>query len=314
MKKRLSFICFIVILCYLVVGCGHKSTKELSDVEQFKCQDMIDTVFEYFGETDIKSSYGNEYYSYGDLNLWGYTGEVVFEVRGDKKTIQEFYCHLTLYQKEFEKLLEYFSDKYGSYEVSNYGETVKTYKWKITDKKAEELGYNSVHIQCNTDKKYTVYFVDEWSYENDEAYYKHLEELKENELQVLSKKSYNIREDTFDFIFGEDNNGYNFSLICKIQDKSDAFYTHISLNAIMKSSDDNIKMFLDNFNFSYCIFIGDGTFLMRTKDLLWIVPEDGNPIDVDEYFSTEWFANEANLESDYGTQVVNFLTDFIKNE
>lgn len=94
----------------------------------------------------------------------------------------------------------------------------------------------------------------------DEEYYEHFGE--EKEVKVLAQKTYDIGEDTFGFSFGEKGNGnYSFTLICKIDDKADAFSAHISLNAIMNSDDEDIKSLTDDMNFSYCIIIGDGTCL-----------------------------------------------------
>lgn len=68
----------------------------------------------------------------------------------------------------------------------------------------------------------------------------------------------------------QEDGKYLFSLLCNIEDKSDAFMTHISLNTLFNSDDENIKVLIETMNFSYSIFIGDGIVLMRTKSLLYV--------------------------------------------
>lgn len=93
----------------------------------------------------------------------------------------------------------------------------------------------------------------------------------EEQLNVLDKKTYNIGEDTFTFgLMRQEDGKYLFSFLCNIKDKSDAFMTHISLNTLFNSDDENIKVLIETMNFSYSIFIGDGIVLMRTKSLLYV--------------------------------------------
>ena len=178
-KQKMLVVVFLFMVAVLVGGCGHKSNEKITDIEQFKCQSSIQNVFNVLGETEIeKSSYNDgEFYKYKDLNLWGHIGEAVFSVREDKETIQEFYCYLTLNEKELEELLSYFSEKYGSYKVSDYLKTGNnTYSWEIEREKVKDIGYNEIHIQCNGDDEYIIFFKDEWSMKTDEAYYEYLNE------------------------------------------------------------------------------------------------------------------------------------------
>lgn len=314
MKKKL--IAILLASCVLASGCGgNKSKEQLIDIEQFKCQESIQSVFDVLGEVEIQtSSYDEDYCKYENLNLWGYNGTAYFDLRDDKDTISQFYCSMILNEKEFEKIVSCISDKHGSYEVSDFGDTIKTYKWEIEEDKAKELGYSKVHIQYNGDKKYTVYFSDEWSGIKDEAYYEHLEDesSEESNMDVLAKKTYNIESDTFDFLFGEQEGEKRLYLYCNIEDKSDAFYTHISLNGIMNSEEENLKVFAEKFNFTYSIIVGDGAVLFRSPDFL-VITKDGDGMEVDEYFSTDWMSSDEYHESDYGSKVMDFLTDFIEN-
>ena len=321
MKRTL----IISALCLLLVGCGNKSNGEIVDIEQFKCQDSIEKVLNVLGNTNAKiSTYGNNtFYNYDNLNLWGYDGTAVFEVRDDKETISEFYCKLRLNNKEFEELLSYFSEKHGSYEVSSFGDT-KSYKWTIgeDDDKIgydeEEVGYDEVVIRDNGDKQYKVSFSDEWSIIKDEVYYEKVEEKKqeeegETEINILAEKTHTIEQDTFRFTFGEMGDKYKLSLHCNIDDKSDAFSTHIVLNGMMNSEDENLKAFIDTMNFSYLINIGDGSTIIRSKDALLMMSKENKIISVADYFSAEWMISDEYHESDYGRQVSSFLIDFIES-
>lgn len=134
----------------------------------------------------------------------------------------------------------------------------------------------------------------------------------ESGMDVLSEKKYNIGEDSFDFVFGEQDGENKIYLYCNIEDKSDAFYTHISLNGIMNSEEENLKVFAEKFNFTYSIIVGDGAVLFRSPDFL-VITKDGDGMEVDEYFSTDWMSSDEYHESDYGSKVMDFLTDFIEN-
>lgn len=315
--KRL--ILLIIVLCFLLIGCGNKSDKELTNIEQFKCQDSIQTVFDVLGEVEIENNaYIGECYTYEDLNLYGYNGKAFFRVRDDKKTISSFEGSLTLNKKEFEDVLSQLEDKYGEYKKSEYTNQI-AYVWKFSEDKAKELGYNRISLSDYGDKKVYVDFSDEWSIYKDEAYYKHLEEeeQKEYEINVLAKKTYNIGEDTFNFSFGQKENGeYSFTLFCRIEDKIDAYSTHVSLNTLFNSDEEALKVTTDTMNFTYSIFVSDGTMLMRSKNFLYLT-KDSEIIDVQDYFSAEWLLEALEgdaIDSDYSDQVINFLVDFIQNE
>ena len=152
MKKIILLTLITTVL--MLSGCGHKSEEELIDIEQFKCQDSIQTVFDILGESQIESSEGK--CKYEDLNLWGYNGSVSFELRDNKDTIKSFCCYLTLNKKEFEKVIFHFSEKYGSYEVDNWGENSTWYKWKIED---ENKGYSEISIRANKNTEYAIFFL-----------------------------------------------------------------------------------------------------------------------------------------------------------
>lgn len=310
-RKQTKRIFIILMMCFALVGCGHRNKEELTDIEQFRCQDSMQTVFDVLGKTELENgTFGGEYYTYDNLNLWGYDGKAVFNVRNDKDTIQSFECNLKLNSKEFENVLSQLTDKYGEYEKHEYSNQI-AYVWEIPQDKAEELGYNSISFSDYGDKKFIVSFRDEWSGKNDEAYYKHLEE--EEQINVLAKKTYNIGEDTFNFLLEEDNNEYKTTLICQIGDKSDAFSAHFYLNMMFNSDDESLKALTETMNFSYCIVIGDGTLLMRTDSFLSLVNGE-KVLDVTDYFSPDWMISEEYHESDYGSQVIDFLSDFIENE
>lgn len=309
MKK---YIFTVITFLLLLTGCGHESKEELIDIEQFRCQDSIQTVFAVLGETEMENNvYIGECYTYENLNLYGYDGEAIFRVRDDKDTISSFECSLKLDKNEFEDVLSQLEDKYGESEKSEHSNQT-AYVWEIPENKWGEKGYNRISFSDYGDKKAVVDFSDEWSIYKDEVYYEHLE--KEKEVTVLSEKTYNIREDTFDFSFGQRGNGeYSLTLLCKIEDKADAYMTHISLNALFNSDEESIKSLTETMNFSYSIIIGDETVLLRTKGILYL-SKDGEIIDVNDYFSVDWILEDGRMESDYGEEVINFLVDFIENE
>lgn len=308
MKKYIAL--FLLLPLVLLSGCGHKSDGKLIDIEQFKCQDSIQTVFDVLGKTELKTSgLESDRYEYDGLNLFGYDGTAVFHVRDNNDTISSFYCSFTLNKNEFEDVLTQLSDKYGEYKKSEYTNQI-AYVWEIPEDEAEQLGYNEISFSDYGNKKAIVDFRDQWSGYNDEAYYEYLEE--KDKLVVLAEKTCEIGADSFHFTLGQRGDEYEFTLLCIIENKTDAYNTHLSLNSIMNSSEDVLKPIQDIF--SYCIVIGDGTLLMRTSDMLLITSGDGKVISMDDYFSIDWILSEANMDSDYGTQVLNFLIDFIENE
>lgn len=134
----------------------------------------------------------------------------------------------------------------------------------------------------------------------------------ETDLEVLANEIYNIGEDEFRFGLTQSGQEYSVSLFCTIKDKSDAFGTHIALNSMMNSDDEDIKKLMDLINLSYTISIGDGTSLINTGIAVLLMSDDESFLPLEEYFSTDWLVNESR-ESDYGTQVIGFLGDFIEN-
>lgn len=319
MRKVKQFTAILMMMVAVVLGgCGgsNKSSEELTDIEQFKCQDSIQTVFDVLGETEIETdALEGELCKYEELNLWGYNGTAVFNLRDNNDTISGFYCVLKLNKKELEDVLSQLEEKHGEYEKHNYSNQV-AYMWKIPENEAEELGYNNISFNDYGDKKIIISFWDEWSAKKDEAYYKHLEEQEKSNSKTLREKTYNIGEDEFHFSLQQDEDDeYRLMLLCIIEDKSDAFWTHILLNnEIMNNQDESIKMFTDTLNFSYCITVGDGTILFRMKERLLIQSKDGEMIDVNDYFSNDWILNAGSDDGDYGTQIANFLVDFVQNE
>lgn len=202
MRKN-RFVTILLMMAVMLGGCGkpNKSDGEFTDIEQFKCQDSIQTAFDVLGEKEIENnSFIGECCKYENLNLWGYNGELLFRLRDDNDTISSFECNLKLNKKEFEDVLSQIENKYGEYEKSEYTNQI-AYVWEISEEKAEEIGYNKISLSDYGDKKAVVKFSDEWSMYNDEAYFQHLEE--EKELKVLAQKTYNIGDDTFDFFLGK---------------------------------------------------------------------------------------------------------------
>lgn len=306
MKK--TFILTVILWVIVLTGCGHKSDKEITDIEQFRCSDSIQTVFDVLGESELlNSAFGGEYYEYEDLNLWGYNGSAIFRVRNDEETISSFYCNLNLSKKEFINVFLQLGNKYGEYEIHEYSNQT-AYVWEIEEDEAEEIGYNKIVLSDYGDNKYVVDFSDEWSMYKDEVYFEHLEE--ENQVNILSQHEYSIGDDRFAFVFSEEDGKHSLNLMCFIDDKADAFWTHISLNALFSGQED-MKWLIDDLNFSYSIMIGDGVGLIRSKDSLILMSVDDGFISVSDYFSAEWIIESAGT-SDYGEQVVNFLLNFIQ--
>ncbi len=327
-----------VLACVLFAGCGVKSEPQTADmgqtvdIEQFRCQDSIQTVFDVLGKTALVSNNsGVSYYRYENLNLWGYEGEAIFFVRDDKDTIKMFICYLTLTEEEIEELYSYFSEKYGSYVEQEYINGDKADKWYLEKEKAEEAGYDDIRIQCSENEKYTVYFEDKWSESEDETYYKYLKEQEgseseetkskeseigeyeseEYEFEIVADETYSIGDDTFHFTISGGDANYHLSLFCKIEEKIDAFYTNIALNALMTSEDQNIAAIVNGFDFSYTIVLGDGSMLTRTKGALMVLSEENELIGIEELFPIEALLKDEDIDSDYGDQVLGFFGEFL---
>lgn len=242
LKKSRKIIISALLIVALLSGCGNKSNAELVDVEQFRCQDSIETVFDVLGETDLKALWMIDCYKYENLNLWGYNGEVVFIPRDDNETIRRFYCNLALTNKEFEDILSTFSSKYGSYTVSNENDTEKKYEWTMSDNTANPLGYNKITIKYNGEKEYTVSFSDDTSDMSDKEYKEYLEEKEsessETNLEVIAQKEYDLgNSDSMSIsVFGNNGNA-ELSFSAQIADEEKAafafsyFYTLLSSEA-----------------------------------------------------------------------------------
>lgn len=202
MKK---IIVALLMMAVLMCGCGssNKSDAELKDIEQFKCQDSIQTVFDVFGESEMEdNAYIGECYTYEDINLYGYNGKATFRVRGDKKTIAKFECSFELNKNEFEDVLSQLSNKYGEYEKNEYSNQI-AYVWKIPEEMAGEMGYNQICLSDYGDKKAIIDFTDEWSIKTDEAYYEHLEE--ENKGYENEPRENKETIDLFEYLYDENN-------------------------------------------------------------------------------------------------------------
>ena len=137
---------------------------------------------------------------------------------------------------------------------------------------------------------------------------------EENELEILSEKEYNIGQDTFHFSFGRNEEEYNLFAWCNVEKKENAFWTNFSLNSLLIIEDENVRKLIDGLNFSYIITVGDGTTITRTKDISLFMSSEGKMINSSDYFSTDWIVENADMDSDYGTKVLNFLVDFMENE
>lgn len=194
-----KIICSL-LCCMMLVGCesSSKSDAELTDIEQFKCQDSIQMVFDVLGKTEVEeNSLIGECCRYENLNLWGYTGEAIFRLRDDKDTISSFECNFELNENEFEDILAQLADKYGEYEKSEYSNQISCV-WEVKEEEAEDIGYNRISLSGYGDKKVVVDFSDEWSAKTDEAYYGFLKETKgQEEKQVaLDDLEYKYNENT----------------------------------------------------------------------------------------------------------------------
>lgn len=196
MKKILLFL--TTVLCVLgVSSCGHKSDAELVDIEQFKCQDSIQTVFDVLGSAQIE----NDSYKYENLNLWGYNGTATFVVREDGDTIKEFYCDLILDKKEFETILSSLSEKYGSYKELING-SITNYKW-ITGEETyevgydkEEVGFDQIKIAFDGKENYTITFCDEWSDNGDDLYFVYIDKPEDEGYTIRAEVDYDVCGDS----------------------------------------------------------------------------------------------------------------------
>lgn len=187
-----------MLLMLGVAGCGHKSDAELVDIEQFRCQDSIQTVFDELGSVQIE----NDSYKYENLNLWGYDGTATFTVREDEDTIKEFHCDLVLDKKEFEEVLSSLSEKYGSYQEKDYGSSKTSYKWITGEETYEtgyeegEVGFDEIEITFDGEENYQIVFRDEWSDRADELYSVYTDEPEEDDYTVRAEVDYDVCGDS----------------------------------------------------------------------------------------------------------------------
>lgn len=238
--KKWRFVFLSMIMIVMMSGCNHKSNAELVDVEQFRCQDSIETVFDVLGEGEFEEQetpFGtNYYYTYEDVNLFGYSGELVFGIKDDKRTINDFYCKLNLSNKEYEELLSYLSQKYGSYEVNDKW-SYCTWEVSVEDGRIgyedAEIGFDTISLQDNGNKKYTLFFKDEWSSINDEVYFEALEESQnpESDRETIGSKDYEYDGVTMHLIFSKDDDGlFYFSITLDVEEKwkGAGIYTYVA--------------------------------------------------------------------------------------
>lgn len=232
-----KLILLISVCIVILSGCGHKSDSSLVNIEQFKCQASIQTVFQVLGNTELEtSSLSGEYYEYDDLNLWGYTGEAVFKVRDDKDTISSFYCNLTLNTNELEDILSDFSNRYGEYEKTDFSNQT-AYTWNIDENESAQLGYNSISITDYGDKKIVVHFSDEWSFYKDEAYYEYIKE-KEDENETIKSQTYGDDGERINFVLDRDSEeNLSLTIGCYIDTEWKAAYAFLTYSSISELED-----------------------------------------------------------------------------
>lgn len=324
--KKFNFTILVFLLSIVLIGCGgHESEKQLTDVEQFRCQDSIQTVFDVLGKKRIQDENGN-IVKYEKMNLYGYNGNIIFSLRDDKDTIKDFNCVLTLNKNEFKDVLNYFEEKYGDYEEGDYF-GYKTYNWQVAEENGEigyydlteEIGFDTITICCHTGKKYSISFEDEWSDMKDEKYY---EKVEYNTSKVIVEKEYSIDDDKFIFSCKKEKGEYNISINSFVENKSDIFDVFLTLRVSTDSKfysdidmDENTKKLFDGLseNFSFSIVGDDGCVIMVMHSIDTIIAsKDGEMIDLEKYFSAEWFSSEYK-NGGYGEQVTNFYSDFIES-
>lgn len=281
--KKLGFILLSTIMIVMMSGCSHKSSAELVDVEQFRCQDSIETVFDVLGEGEFEEQetpFGtNYYYTYEDANLFGYSGELVFRIKDDKITINDFYCELNLSNKEYEELLSYLSQKYGSYEVNDKWSYCV---WEVSVEDGRigyedaEIGFDTISLQDNGNKKYTLFFKDEWSSINDEVYFEALEESQnpEGDWVTLQSQEYEYDGVKMNLSFSEDEEGlFHFSISLNIEEKwkGAGIYTYVA--SLAKILNEQLE---DKGISSTVLMICDGAVISNILSYA----EDGELIDV----------------------------------
>ena len=315
MKKMiLAILCVFLILG--MSGCGHKSNSELVDIEQFRCQDSIQSVFDVLGGENTEA----DRYVYEKINLWGYNGTATFCVRDDEETIQEFYCTLELNEKEFEKLISYFSEKYGAYVVDDFGDTIKLYEWCISEENGEigyeedEIGYDRIVIQDDGEEEYKIFFKDEWSAIKDGAYYEAVEEsLKiENEWNSLLSEKYEYDNESMSISLSvDDKNEYHLSIYLDIEEKWKAAYAYTILSATIKGLEKKV----DNFDkFNTMILVSCGNDFISSNCIAYTTKEPIETIDIATWITEGLLDTKFNSEEAerFSNQLTNDIISFLK--
>ena len=135
--------------------------------------------------------------------------------------------------------MEGFEEKYGAYKEDNFGETIKTYEWIISEKNGkigygeDEIGYDEIVIENRGDDKYIVAFNDEWSFERNK-YYEALEESQnpQSNWETMASQNYEYDGVTMDLTFSKDEEGlFHFSIGLNVEEKWKAagIYTYVKL-------------------------------------------------------------------------------------
>lgn len=238
-KKVIILVCLLLTMC--LYGCGG-SNSEPVNMEAFRCQDSIETVFEVLGETEIDIGVVR-YYEYEKVNLWGNKGVATFYVREDDETIKYFEGEITLNDKESLELISYFSDKYGDFEFENLKNGDKKYCWQLqpANKKVGfeegELGFSKVTLTIEDvyeeESKHEIIFRDEWSTSSDEVYFEALEKSQKPESgrEIVGSKEYKYDGATMGLTFSKDEDElFYFSITLDVQEKwrGAGVYTYVA--------------------------------------------------------------------------------------
>lgn len=228
--KKMGLCLLTVLLLLEISGCGHA---EPVDMEAFRCQDSIETVFEVLGETELQNQISFIHcYEYEKVNLWGYKGTATFYVRDDKETIQYFKGEMMLNDKESLELLSSFSNKYGTVEMETLKNGDKKYYWQLKEangKMGHEdggMGFDEITIIIedvyDEESKHEIFFRDEWSTSSDEAYFEALEESQnpESESKIIQQQESKYDGVTMFLTLSEEGDGeFSFSITLTVEEK-----------------------------------------------------------------------------------------------
>lgn len=309
MKK---IITVLLMMAVLMCGCGEgekKTNSEQVDIEQFKCQDSIQTVFDVLGEKEIlQSPYANKgyYCKYENLKLLGYKGEVIFTIEDDKDIIDSIYCYLNLSDEELKKMTEYFSEKYGKCEETKSSEE-KKYQWDIESK---ELGYNSIDIQRNENGGYTIKFsiIERDVSEENQNKIEETNNLKESDKETISSEKYEFDGGTVDMTLSKDSKDkyyYTISILSETPWKAAyAYYVCLGIansEKFKEVAEPNVMMGCGD------VFISD--------IMSWKTNENGEtePIDGTQWISDTLSETQVDEElKEFTDELTGFITDFIQ--